>query len=161
MLIAAAGFGLMTRWQPEMAAQAVAFVGGARSAAINAQLLRMVIGLIGAGVGLGLTIAPIGTAVINGVRESERGIAAAVVIILRLIGMSLCVSALTSYGLQRTTAISRQLLEGVTATDFGRMAQAAMQAVTQVTTEMAWIALIICVAALPLAWLLRRDVVQG
>lgn len=154
--LAALGFAWMTRWQPGMAAQAIAFVEGNHAAETTADLVRMVGGLILAGIGLGLTIAPIGTAVINGVRDSERGIAAAVVIILRLIGMSVCVSALTTYGLQRTTAISRRLLEGVPLTDFARIAEAAVQSVTQVTTEMAWIALILCAVALAPALLLRR-----
>ena len=156
MLIALAGFGLMTRWQPAMAAQAVGFVSGARSPEATAGTLGLAAGLLGAGVGLGLTIAPIGAAVVNGAGESERGMASAVVIILRLIGMSLSVSTLTAYGLRRSTEISRELLEGVPLTDFARIADAAVLAVTRVTTEMALIALAVGAAALLPALLLRR-----
>jgi hypothetical protein len=117
----------------------------------------MTAGLVLAGVGLGLTIAPIGTAVINGVGESERGIAAATVIILRLIGMSLSVSVLTAYGLRRTTEISTELLQGAAPTDFARMVEAGLQAVTRVTTEMAWIAMAVAAAGLIPALLLRKD----
>jgi len=157
MLIALAGFGLMTRWQSAMAAQAVDVFSGARTPAAVAGLLRLGAGLVGAGIGLGLTIAPIGAAVINGVNESERGMASAVVILLRLMGMSLSVSALTAYGLRRSTEISRELLSGVPLTDFARLTAAAVQAVTRVTTEMAWIALVVGATALIPVLLLRPE----
>jgi MFS family permease len=54
-----------------------------------------------AGAGLGLTISPIGTAVINDVDESQRGVSSALVIILRLIGMTIAISSLTTYALSR------------------------------------------------------------
>jgi len=157
MLMAVAGFGLMTFWRSEMAAQAVALFTAGPAPEAAGGTLRMVAGLALAGIGLGLTIAPIGTAVINGVGESERGIAAATVIILRLIGMSLSVSALTAYGLRRTTEISAELLQGASPTDLARMAEAGLQAVTRVTVEMAWIALAVAAAALIPALLLRKD----
>src|SRR5690606_19884442 len=46
------------------------------------------------GVGLGLTFSPISTAVINSAKDAERGVASALVIILRLIGMIISVSSL-------------------------------------------------------------------
>ncbi len=156
MLTAILGFGLMTLWRPEMAAQAVALLTGGGAPEDAAGTLRMAAGLAAAGIGLGLTIAPIGTAVINSAHEAERGIAAAVVIILRLIGMSLSVSLLTPYGLRRTTEISAQLLRGAPLTDFARMAEAGLQAVTRVTAEMAWIALAVAAAGLIPAAILRR-----
>jgi MFS family permease len=54
-----------------------------------------------AGIGLGLTISPIGTAVINDASDSQRGVASALVIILRLVGMTLAVSALTTFAISR------------------------------------------------------------
>ena len=51
------------------------------------------------GVGFGLVIAPIGTAVINAAPEAQRGIASSLVIVLRLIGMSVGLAALTAWGL--------------------------------------------------------------
>ncbi|MBI3244581.1 MAG: MFS transporter [Chloroflexi bacterium] len=156
VLIALIGFILMSRWQSEMAGQAVAvFVGGGTPEAVNG-ILQMIAGLLLGGVGLGLTVAPIGAAVINGVSESQRGMASALVIILRLIGMSVSISALTAYGLRRSTEISRQLLEGVALTDFARLAEAALQAATRVTAEMALIAAAVCAVALVPALILRR-----
>jgi hypothetical protein len=108
----------------------------------------MAVGLISAGVGLGLTIAPIGATVINGVPASDRGMASALVIILRLIGMSLSVSTLTAFGLRRSTELSRGLLEGVGLDEFQRIADAALLVATQVTVEMALIAAAVCAAAL-------------
>jgi MFS family permease len=155
LAVALAGFGLMTQWQPEMAAQAVALLtAGTRPE--GSGVLLMIAGLALAGIGLGLTIAPIGTAVINGAGESERGIAAAAVIILRLVGMSLSVSLLTTYGLRRTAEISAGLLQGVTLTDGARIVAAMLQTVTRVTAEMAWIAFAAAAAGLIPAMLLRN-----
>jgi MFS family permease len=159
MVLAVCGFGLMTTWRPEMAGQAVAALtsGTSPDAAALAGTLKMTAGLALAGIGLGLTIAPIATAVINGVGDSERGTAAAAVIILRLTGMSLSVSLLTAYGLRRTTEISSELLRGVAFSDFARIAAAGLEAVTRVTNEMAWIALAAAAAGIIPALLLRRD----
>jgi MFS family permease len=164
MLIAVIGFGLMTLWKSELSVQAVALLTSGTRPEVDSGLvpevlgtLKMIAGLALAGIGLGLTIAPIGTAVINGVGDSERGIAAATVIILRLIGMSLSVSLLTTYGLRRTTEISTELLQGASFTDFAAVAKASVEAVTRVTTEMAWIALAVAAAGLIPALLLRKD----
>jgi MFS family permease len=156
LLIALAGFGLMTQWKPEMAAQAVAlFTAGTWPEGTG--MVTMIAGLALAGIGLGLTIAPIGTAVINGAGESERGIAAAAVIILRLVGMSLSVSLLTTFGLRRTTEISTELLQGVAFTDLARIVEASLQTVTRVTAEMAWIAFAAAAVGLIPALLLSAD----
>lgn len=53
------------------------------------------------GIGLGLTISPVTTALINEVKEGERGVSAALVLILRLVGMTLALSGLTAYALNR------------------------------------------------------------
>ncbi len=48
------------------------------------------------GVGIGLTFSPVSTAVINSAYDPERGVASALVIILRLIGMTVSISTLSS-----------------------------------------------------------------
>ncbi|MBC8170292.1 MAG: hypothetical protein H7X77_01410, partial [Anaerolineae bacterium] len=53
------------------------------------------------GVGIGLTFSPISTIVINSTRDDQRGVASALVIVLRLIGMTISVSSLTTFALQR------------------------------------------------------------
>lgn len=156
---AISGFWLMSRWQPEMAVQAVAFFDSL-SASARADVLGtgfMAIGLALAGIGIGLTIAPIGTAVINGVNEHERGMASSLVIILRLIGMSISMSSMTAFALRRTTVLSRTLLRPEDALDLEKTATVSLEVVTRVTGEMALISLAVAACALVVAFLLQRD----
>ncbi len=160
LALALAGFILMTRWQPEMARLAVEWVAalGSRTAPTLEtwqSLLQMIAGLLFAGVGLGMTIAPIGAAVINAVPDSERGIASALVIILRLIGMTVSVSGMTTFGVRREAALLKAALAGVPLTDAQKIGEATQRVTTQVTGEMAWIAAGVCVLALFAALWLR------
>jgi MFS family permease len=158
LVIAVAGFWMMSLWKVDMAAQAVAFFDHPLSAAgVEARGTGfMAIGLALAGIGVGLTIAPLGTAVINAVREGERGMASSLVIILRLVGMSVSMSSMTAYGLQRTTILSREMLRPEDALDLEKTARVALDAVTKITGEIALIALAVTVTAMALALLLRR-----
>jgi len=160
LVVALAGFWMMSRWKTPMASQAVSLLApgagaGSGSSGI-AGVVFMAAGLALAGIGIGLTIAPIGTAVINGVGEGQRGMAASLVIILRLVGMSVSMSSMTAYGLRRTTAISRQMLKPEDALDFEKTAQVALDAVTKVTGEIALIAMAVAAVAAAVALLLRR-----
>jgi MFS family permease len=163
LVVALTGFILMTRWQPEMARLAVEWVAalGSRTAPTPEMwqsLLRMIAGLLLAGVGLGVTIAPIGTAVINAVPDSERGIASALVIILRLIGMTVSVSGMTTFGVRREAALLKSALAGVPLTEAQKIGEVTQRVTTQVTSEMAWIAAGVCLLALIAAlWLRARD----
>jgi MFS family permease len=67
----------------------------------------MVAGLILAGAGLGLALSPVATTVINTAGPERRGSASALVITLRLVGMTLGVSALTLWGVPRQDALRR------------------------------------------------------
>ncbi len=159
LLIAIVGFLLMSVWKVDMAGQAVTFFErlgqGPGPAAVQGTGF-MAIGLALAGIGIGLTIAPIGTAVINGVRDQERGMAASLVIILRLVGMSISMSSMTAYGLRRTTILGREMLRPEDALDFEKTARVALDAVTQITGEIALISLAVAATAMGLALLLRR-----
>jgi MFS family permease len=159
LVVAVAGFFVMSLWKVEMARQAVAFFDHLRHGPARADVMAtgfMAMGLALAGIGIGLTIAPIGTAVINGVREEERGMASSLVIILRLVGMSISMSSMTAYGLRRTTVLGRQMLGPDDALDLEKTARVALDAVTRVTSETALIALVVAVAAMGVAFLLRR-----
>ena len=159
LAVAAAGFWMMSRWQIDMATAAVALLDGAAAAAAvpaPGGVLFMAAGLLLAGVGIGLTMAPMSTAVINGVREADRGMASSLVIILRLVGMSIGMSAMTSYALRRTPVLSRQLLRPEDALDLEKTAQVALDVVVRITSEIALIALAIAVVAAVVASLLRR-----
>jgi MFS family permease len=160
LIVAIVGFWLMSVWQVEMAAQAVAFFDNLRQGPDAAQIRGtgfMAAGLALAGIGLGLTIAPIGTAVVNGVGDQERGMAASLVIILRLVGMSISMSSMTAYGLRRTTVLSREMIGPEDALDLEKTARVALEVVTEVSGEIALIALAVAVTAAAVAMLLRRN----
>jgi MFS family permease len=160
LIVAIAGFLMMSRWKVEMAGQAVAFFEHLRHGPERADVIGtgfMAAGLALAGIGIGLTIAPIGTAVINAVREQERGMASSLVIILRLIGMSVSMSSMTAYGLRRTTLLGREMLRPEDALDLDKTARVALDAVTRITGEMALIALAVAAAAMAIAFLLRSE----
>ena len=159
LVVGIAGFVMMSRWKADMAAQAVAFFEQLRrgpSSSDAAGTLFMALGLALAGIGIGLTIAPVGTAVINGVGERDRGMAASLVIILRLVGMSVSMSSMTAYGLRRMTTISREMLSPDDALDLEKTARVALDAVAKVTSEIALISLAVIVAALCVAMFLGR-----
>lgn len=88
LLIAAAGFGLMGTWPPDM------------------PYGPMAIHLALAGLGFGLVTSPLSTSIIDAVDETQRGIASGLVVILRLIGMSVGLSLLTAWGLKRFEQLS-------------------------------------------------------
>jgi EmrB/QacA subfamily drug resistance transporter len=88
LLLLGLGFFLMNTWSP-----AVTFG-------------QMALHLMVAGLGFGLVIAPVGTAVINAVQPEARGIASGLVLILRLMGMSVGLSSLTAWGLYRFDVLS-------------------------------------------------------
>jgi MFS transporter, DHA2 family, triacylglyceride efflux pump len=158
LAVAVLGFLTMSLWKVQMARQAVAFFeapgGPARADVVGTAF--MAAGLALAGIGIGLTIAPIGTAVVNGVRDQERGMAASLVIIVRLIGMSISMSSMTAYGLRRTTILGRELLRPEDAMDLEKTAQVALEAVTRVTSEISLIALAVAATATAVALLLRK-----
>jgi len=67
---------------------------------------QIAIEMIFIGVGIGLTFSPISAAVINSADEDNRGVASALVIILRLIGMTVAVASLTNFALHRINGLA-------------------------------------------------------
>lgn len=112
-----------------------------------------------AGIGLGLTVAPIGTAVINAVRADTRGIASALVLIMRLIGMTLSTSLMTRYGLRRSTTLTVQYVARLSdALDIEALVLVGYKVATQVIHEMLTIAAVVAiVAVLPALFLRPHD----
>ena len=66
----------------------------------------MVPGLIIAGAGFGLVIAPIGAAILDAAPERARGSAAALTMVSRLLGMTVGISALTALGVRRLQSLT-------------------------------------------------------
>jgi EmrB/QacA subfamily drug resistance transporter len=89
LALAAAGFALMGGW-----------ASGTGYPAMTAHLVL-------AGLGLGLVIAPAADAVIRAAAEDQRGAVSAIVIALRLVGMTVGVAVLTLWGVQRQDALRR------------------------------------------------------
>lgn len=84
-----------------LAAMAVAFAIMGLTWSPGSPYSQMVPQLMILGAGFGLIIAPIGAAVINAAPTDQLGIASSLVIVVRLIGMSVGLSALTAWGLYR------------------------------------------------------------
>jgi hypothetical protein len=108
------------------------------------------------GVGLGLTFSPISTAVINSAKDAERGVASALVIILRLIGMIISVSSLTTIALQRVNTLAAQAVGG-TVVDASQAVDTYARITVQVLGEMGLVGAVMCGLALIPALLLRRE----
>lgn len=109
------------------------------------------------GVGLGLTFSPISAAVINAVDSDRLGVASAQVIILRLVGMTVSVSLLTSYASQRLSYLVGEATGGG-AIDLSGSLDTYARSTIQVLAEMGLAGAVICALALIPAFLMRgRD----
>jgi len=62
---------------------------------------QMTIHLFVCGFGFGLVIAPLGTAVMDSVSQEQKGFASSMVVMARMIGMMLGMSAITAWGMER------------------------------------------------------------
>jgi EmrB/QacA subfamily drug resistance transporter len=83
LLFSAAGFIFMSRWTLEIA-----------DPALTLQLAVC-------GFGFGLVIAPLGTAVMDSVREEQKGLASSLVVMMRMVGMMIGMAAITAWGMER------------------------------------------------------------
>ncbi len=119
--------------------------------------------LVVLGVGFGLVTAPIGTAVINAAPEDQRGIASSLVIVMRLLGMSVGLSALTSWGLDRFNVLRTHIvLPPLTDPSYVKSLVEGLTGVTvTVLTETFLISAGVAGAALLLSLFLRREAVEA
>ena len=114
------------------------------------------------GLGFGLVTAPVGTAVINTAPPDQRGIAASLVIVLRLIGMSVGLSALTAWGLRRFATLRTTItLPDLPLTDPAYQ-RAVVEGLTAVTTRVLaetflWSAGVLILAMLAAFWLHKES----
>ncbi len=106
------------------------------------------------GLGFGIVIAPVGTAVIDSAEREDIGVAAALVLILRLVGMTVGISILATWALNRYNQLKP------TVTDLTKIsAQDIRGPLVQVVTELFIGAVIISGVALVPALLLRHSAV--
>jgi MFS family permease len=100
--------GYLTRWLPAgvvtavgMALAAVGFVGMSRWGLTSLEEWTATIPLVVGGFGFGLALAPVNAAVLATTAEAVHGLASAFVVVARMVGMLVGISALTTIGLRR------------------------------------------------------------
>ncbi|MFV1991974.1 MAG: hypothetical protein ACC652_14680, partial [Acidimicrobiales bacterium] len=124
---------------------------------ISYLLVAVHLALLGAG--LGLVIAPTTSAVIDSADEDERGSAAALVLVVRVMGLSVGLSALTAWGLARFNDLRTELdLPAITDDGFEqalRSAQASLTADAIAQTFLA-ISLVTAIGAFVAVFMRRR-----
>jgi EmrB/QacA subfamily drug resistance transporter len=86
-----------------MATSAYAWMGATWNADTSYSVFALQLALLGAG--FGLTVAPTTSAVVDAAPADQRGTAAALVMVVRLLGLSVGLSALTAWGLARFNAL--------------------------------------------------------
>jgi len=154
LALASAGFVLVAPVAPDAARQALALVGalpGTQASGDLGELGAMAAALALGGVGLGLTIAPLTTVVIDASASERRGTAASLVIALRLLGMMVGTSVLTTYGVRRWAALAPTTFAGIPLDQPARLADAAFALTAAIADEMALfaaaVAVVGCLAA--------------
>ncbi len=107
------------------------------------------------GIGLGLTFSPISAAVINAADQDKLGSASALVIIMRLLGMTISVSALTAFASQRLASLASVAL-GAQVVDPSAAITVYADLTVKVLTEIGLLGAVICAVALLPAFLLQK-----
>lgn len=134
------GFILMAQWQPTYRPPD--------------GLTDMILGAAVAGLGFGIVIAPVGTAVIDSAEREDIGVAAALVLILRLIGMTIGTSVLSVWAINRYNQIKPPVTNLNAPLDADALFR---RPLVQVVTELFIAAAIVAGAAIIPALLLRRS----
>lgn len=139
LLLALLGYVLMSFWRAET------------------DYAAMIGGLALAGSGLGLALAPTASVVIAAAGAERRGVASALVIVLRLIGMTLGVSILTLWGVHRQDQL-RRAADPAMLTDLERVRAFLIDVAAHVVAETFLFAVAACALAVLAARALRRPV---
>jgi len=144
--VAGGGFLLASGWRAETAQAVVAAFLGSADVGGAAPALGPVAGLVLAGAGLGLATAPIASALLLHASAARYGATAALVVALRLTGMTLAASALVSFGLRRSSDLLRAALLQST-TPPGEPIEIVRLVATQVSDEILLAGAVACAIA--------------
>lgn len=155
MAVSAVGYLLIAGWPSDLAN------------ASYGPLPRMDVDLVVAGLGLGLVIAPVSSAVLRFVPAAQHGVASAAVVVARMMGMLLGISALSAWGFYRFHALTADLKPPLpflmSKEEFGRQLavykDAVQEALRTEYQEIFWITAGLCAlgAVLALAAGVRED----
>ncbi|QYC40826.1 MFS-type drug efflux transporter P55 [Nonomuraea coxensis DSM 45129] len=148
MAVAAAGYGLMSRWPLRLAEAGLV---------VDADLVV-------AGLGLGVVIAPVSSAVLRAGRADQHGVASAAVVVARMMGMLVGIAAVSAWGFHRfqslTADLDTPLPFGVDAATYQRQLAeytSQVQAALHVEyTEMFLVTAFVCLAGAAAAFLMPR-----
>ncbi|NIJ14064.1 MFS family permease [Saccharomonospora amisosensis] len=152
MLIAAAGFALMSGWTADVLA--------ARHMLGPLSLPRLDTDLAIVGIGLGLVIAPLSAAALRVVPGERHGVASAGVVVARMTGMLVGIAALSAWGLHRFHSMTANLdvpirvlfpSEKAYRTSMDAYVDAVRQALLAQYTEIFLITSFVCLAGAALA----------
>jgi EmrB/QacA subfamily drug resistance transporter len=138
IILASAGLFLMSSWH------------------INTRYDQMIPQLALTGLGFGLTFAPITTAVVDSASPTERGIASATVLTLRLIGMTVGVSGMTTFGLKRADYLTNLLV--LDSYSYEKMYQTSLEILMKVIDETFLIGAFLCLlSVIPIFFIHRHQ----
>lgn len=129
--LSASGFLLIWRtWTPE----------------VSDALIILEMALIG--IGLGLTFSPVSTTVLNAAGKGQLGVASGLVIIVRQIGMTISVSSLTTFALQRVYFLASLELGQLAAGDPAMYPEVWVRVTVGVLGELGLLGAVLCGLAL-------------
>ncbi|MBN1284138.1 MAG: MFS transporter [Anaerolineae bacterium] len=113
----------------------------------NDSYVMMALQLTIAGAGLGLTFSPISAAAVNSAAEHERGSVSALVIMIRLTGMTISMSSLTTFALRRVTVLTAAVTGSATF-DMNAATHTVFEVTVQVIRELMLLGAGVCLIAL-------------
>ncbi|OGO31228.1 MAG: hypothetical protein A2Z29_09320 [Chloroflexi bacterium RBG_16_56_11] len=114
---------------------------------------RLTLDLAVSGLGFGLVIAPLGTAVLDAVGEGQKGIASSLVVMMRMTGMIIGLSAITAWGMDRFHLMTA----GISLTEIMEAPQQLTDSLLALFTSFFLAAAGICLAAVvPALWLRKK-----